>query len=78
MNSEASLLMSSVDVILSGVTASLSEAVTQSKDPYPRHGLIGSAGVSARAPMLPEDVPHIGVLRLHLSIRERMESFRSG
>jgi hypothetical protein len=67
------------DVILSGATASRSEAIAESKDPYPLHALIGSLDSHSRSnPTLSGGVETIGVLRLRFSIRKRMEKFRSG
>ncbi len=65
-------------VILSGVTASLREAVAQSKDPYEllhtraRQRL--AAGILHNARI----VALLGVLRLHHPIRKRMGWLRSG
>ena len=66
-------------VILSGAIASPSEAIAESKDPYLQYELIGPENFRNHEPIRHGgEHQGIGVLRLHLSIRKRMERLRSG
>src|SRR6185295_13616375 len=62
-------------VILSAVSASRSEAVAQSKDPYSRNAL--RIWSRRGKPAIPYIVEQVGVLRLRISIRKRMQMLRS-